>query len=229
MISGEIKNYVVRYPHVSVYPDYQPDGNSPVYFASYLAIKRRFLEITIDDKFWFQDMYNDCLVEPGLTDRGSHKRGDRETHDNPIGLAYASCVTGDFKACIEIYAYGKKHWWFYNNAKLTGLILRKTWHGRMPGFVQHLKLGLRKKLNWFDQLWWYLAVAFNRGESGLQLSFIMIDMYKIQPYKYSLLDKAVKRFESSVRRKYPRLMGDVFEIYFKKPAHPFAKYMQGRL
>lgn len=229
MISEDIKQYVVRYPHISVYPDYQPDGNSPVYFASYLAIKRRFLTITLDDKYWFKDIYHDCLVEPGLTDRGSHKRGDRETHDNPLALAYASCVTGEFQACIDIYEYGKNHFWIYNNAKLKGLILRKTIHGRMPGFIQHLKLGVRKKLNLFDQIWWFLAVAFNSGESGLQLSFIMIDMYRIQPYTYWLCDKAVEMFENSVRKRYPNLMGDVYEIYFKKPAHPFARYMQGRL
>jgi hypothetical protein len=225
LISDEIKPYIVRYPYVSNKIGEQPDGNPILYQAVYLAIKRRFETDFDHDKFWVRDTYQDAMLEPGLISRGSHKKKDRQAHDDYIGLVYSSHITGEFTAALDICEYGKKHNWFFYTADATW---NKAFFGRMPGFIAHVKLGCRIKLNIFDQIYWFLRVSFSGSESGKQLSFVMVDLYQTQPYRYKILDWAVARFEKAIKEGYPDLMGSVFGIYYSKD-HLFAKRMRGRL
>lgn len=235
-LDAEIAPYIVRWPYVSNQIGEQPDGNPILYQALYLAVKRRFTPVTVEDKAWVSTTYELSNNEPGLLNRGQHKRPDWQAHDDYIGMVYSSHITGEFKAAIDIYVYGKNNFWFFDNVGLPWYKKPKAFFGRHPGFVPLIKLALRKKLNWFDQLSFSIAVRKNRDESGIQMAFLMADLYKTQPYRYPLIDAACEAFEESVIERYPHEMGGVFQVYFdrekdfkKPPKHIFARWMQGRM
>jgi len=231
----EILGYQIRYPYISNQALEEPDGNAILYLGVFLAIKRRYEDMGPGDAALVQETYNFSVKEPGLLTRGRHKFEDRQAHDDYYGMIFAAHITGQFKIVSEIYGYGKKHFWFYDNVGTTGFDKIRTFFGRFPGFVANLKLAHRVKLSLWDQLLWAISVVGFSSESGIQMNFLMCEVYRTQPYNYWLLDKAVKQFEAKIAKQYPNLMGSVFQAYYdrhrdynKPPKHIFARWMQGR-
>lgn len=217
--------YVVLYPYFSNQAGIEPDGNAILYQAVYLAIKRRYQNLDEKDTMWVRDTYMMSQVMPGLITRGFHKKNEFQSYDDYLGLVYSSHISQEMSAAIDVYNYGKNNFWVFDN--LGGNTIR-AWFYRIPGFVSTIKLANRKKLSLFDQIMFFVSVAFNNNESGFQKSFIKIDMYKTQPYKYMLLEWGCKLFEKRIAERYDQKMGGVFRIYYGKD-HLFTKWMQGRM
>lgn len=226
MLSEDIKPYIVRYPYISNQVGEQPDGNPVLYLGLYVVSKSK--NGISNNADLVTATYRDAMVEPGLISRGSHKPHDFEAFDDYVGLVAASAGSYEFQAAIDVYEYGKKNFWFYDNVGLPWNLKKKAWHARMPGVIQHYKLAARQKLNFFDRIWWAIGVAFNGGESGIQMAWLMANVYRNQPRKYIFCDWAVSRLYKKIGD-YPNEMGGVFAKYFKGEDHILAKLMKGKI
>ncbi|MBP9709103.1 MAG: hypothetical protein KBD78_15820 [Oligoflexales bacterium] len=243
--NNDLAMHIVLYPYISNRPITKmdqapmPDGNPVLYLGLVLCGKLQHFELKDDDKFLVEETYKDCKKEPGLITRGRHKFEDHESHDDRIGMSYAAAVTGHH-AALDIYSYGVNHNWIFNNAgcgwfknekgERQFLAKLKCWDARLPGVVQHYKISADKKLNLFDKIWWAIRIGlfFPESESGIQMDWLMIDLYRRKAEPNFIMDSAATLWEHNLydTPKYPHLMGSVFEKYFNKD-HLLAKWMRG--
>jgi hypothetical protein len=236
---NDVLPYVERFPYISNKPKEQPDGNPILYLGLTLCAKRQFFELTKRDFDLVTETYKRSAKAPGLITRGEHKWPDHQAHDDLIGLTHASYFT-DFRPAHEIYNYGEENYWFYNPAgvkwfkdehgKFKWFAKFKCFHAIRPGVVQHYKLAAGQALDIIDQIWWAIGIMTGKknNEGGLQLEWLMVDLYLNQSHRYAICDKAAMLWQNALymNQKYPQLMGSVFEKYFG-PDHYLAKWMQG--
>lgn len=248
--NNDLEMHIVLYPYISNRPRTKeepfplPDGNPVLYLGLVLCCKIQHFDLDDDDLFLVDKTYNDCKKEDGLITRGRHKFNDHESHDDRVGMAYAAAVTNHYCAW-NIYRYGKSHNWIFNNAGVSWfrnekgdkqfLSKLKCWDYRLPGVVAHYKIAAscidpKIKLNLFDKLWWFVRIGllFPNSESGIQMDWMMIDLYRRKYEPVWIMDVACTLWEQSLYEspKYPHLMGSVFEKYFNK-YHILAKWMRG--
>lgn len=221
----DLAPYVVKYPYISNQTGQDPDGNPVLYFALAMGIKHQFYPLSLNDREQLQATYADIKVQPGLISRSRFKRADHEAHDDYIGLAHASYFL-DQSIAKEIVAYGRAHNWCFEN--LNGATPR-SWHWRLPGVIQHYKLAAGERLGILDAALWSITMFFPAdNESGLQLEWLMLDLYLSQNYRCWIMDAAAKHWfkKLSENTKYPDRMGSVLAKYFGA-GHVFAKWMTG--
>lgn len=224
----EMRAYVVEYPYVSNQPKQEPDGNPILYLGLFLATKRQFFPLDQNDKMIVHSCYALSMKEPGLISRSRFKFDDPEAHDDYIGLVHAGYFCG-LDIPMDVYLYGRAHDWAYNNTKLRWFRAMRFWQWNFFGQIQHYKIASNVSLNLGDKILWWLAMAFvSRSESGIQIQWLMGDLYLNQPKKYWLCDKALNLWESKLSRdhRYPDKMGSVFAKCFGD-THILAKWMRG--
>lgn len=249
---NDLAMHMVLYPYISNRPITKedpkpmPDGNPVLYLGLVLCAKIQHFNLNEDDLYLVDQTYKDCIKEPGLITRGRHKFNDHESHDDRVGMSYAAAVTGHH-AALDIYRYGVAHNFVYNNAGCSWfknekgerqfLAKLKCWDGRIPGVVAHYKIAAsvidaKIKLNLLDKIFWFIRIGlfFPESESGIQLDWLMIDLYRRKAEPSWIMDAAATLWEHNMydTPKYPHLMGSVFEKYFCKD-HILAKWMRGLL
>ena len=226
----DFTGYLFYYPLFSNQKFEKPDGNPILYAGLAQAVRNSFFFIDHEKSVkWVNDLYENCKVEPGLINRGSHKKLDDQDHDDYIGLVYMSYFYNQ-EIAKEIYNYGKKHYGMYNNTGDKRLIagILESLNTRFPGWWAHIKLAAGVKLNFIDKFWWFIGCLGSFEPSGAQMQWLKTDLYLRQEQKYWLMDKGVKIFQNGIRKKYEHLMGSVFLKYFG-PNHAFTKWMMGRI
>lgn len=242
---NDLATHIVLYPYISNRPMTKedpkpmPDGNPVLYLGLVLCAKIQHFKLDYDDRFLVDETYNDCKKESGLITRGRHKFEDHESHDDRIGMSYAAAVTGHY-AAHSIHDYGVEHNWVFNNAgcqwfrnekgEKQFLAKFKCWDAKLPGVVTHYKIAAHEKLNLWDKIFWFIRIGlfFPQSESGVQMDWLMIDLYRRKAEPNFIMDSAATLWEHNLydTPKYPHLMGSVFEKYFNKN-HLLAKWMRG--
>lgn len=210
------------------------DGNGILYSGMYFQILKRLNAIDLRrDSLHLAKIYTICELEPGLITRGKDNLSPQK-QDDYIGILLGAQQL-DFYIANDIYMYGIANGWTYNNMGLKGIKNKlNLWFGRFPGFIPHVKICAGRKLNFFDQLSWAVAIAYNaisgdRDASGIQLKWCMVQAYKNtqENEPYALLNWAAKIWDKHLKIKYQSgYMGEVFEKYFYKD-HPFVAAMWG--
>lgn len=233
----ELAPYIVAYPYVSNQIGQQPDGNPILYDAFMMAAKKQFFPLSEEDKQRLNDLYADVFIEPGMFERSRFKTDDTEEHDDRIGMVWLGYYLNK-KISTDIHDYGKKHFWIWDENKIGFPKNLRHWDYRFGAAVPHYKMAVadqEKKevtLNWFDKFFWYLAIGVFgfKDESGIQKEWLMVDLYRNQHQKNSLMDKASQKWERKLAEnpKYPNRMGSVFAKYFGEH-HLLARWMAGRI
>lgn len=223
-MDSRIIPYLVKYPYISNKIGEQPDGNPHVYLGVWISIKNIYDSITNYERLLVSDTFLESINSSGMLTRGSHKINDFCSHDEYLGIVTASVLTQNYLIITNIYNRAQSNDWILDNTGKAPWI--KRWGIRVSGTVQHIKLAHRTKLNIFDQLIWAINVAFNRDESGIQKSWLMIQVYKSQTYRYSICNWAMRHFDAKLWL-YDGLMGGVFKKYFGE-SHLFTKLMWGK-
>jgi hypothetical protein len=185
--------------------------------------------LTIEDVITSDNYIARCQEKMGIFNRAPNKF-DHQSHDDYIGIACTSNILGLWFANY-IVAYGKKHFYYYDNTEETTKLEIKNWHGRFPWAIGTYKVCAGYKANWFEQLnmCLYLYVSIKNKDltdtSGRILRFIQKERWK---GRYKLVDKFIKMWEDDIKTRYPKAMGDVLGIYHGKD-HPFAIIMEGKV
>jgi hypothetical protein len=223
----ELAPYIVEKPYISNQPGDKPDGNPILYMALALCIKRRYFDLSESDRLLVVDTYYDAEEAPGLLNRSRFKVGDHEGHDDYIGICHASYFT-DNAIARYICASGSSHSWFFNNAGLKFPESLRAWHYIRPGTVAHYKMAASLPLNIVDKILWAIRIYFfSKSESGLQLQWLMVDLFCAQKEKPWIMFKAASRWFKKINDR-PEKMGGVFSTYFG-PSHLFSRWMRGRV
>lgn len=232
----ELLPYLKRYPLISNQPGEEPDGNPVLYSGFYTAIRSLYFPQDDYIQDLIRDTYNNCVLELGLISRGSHKRRDEQEHDDYIGLTTAAFLSGNPDIAYDVYDYGYRNWWVYDSQNTAQSWLEKLrfWHARFPGIVAHYKICAGVKLGAFDKLLFIISfLRVSKDESGVQLGWLRAIAYINSNDKGWFRDIVVRSWTLGVLDRYPRGMGEVFQIYFDReggaPKHIFARWMQGRI
>ena len=180
----------------------------------------------------------------GWFDRHSKKMGDRQAHDDNIGIIVSSRFLG-LNFHKEIYAYGNK-WtkgklygipfalkWYYTNQDDLPALRLNAWHGRFPWLTPLYKLAEDNKIGFFGALGYsaylYMDILFNKDKgatSGRILKWLMNSQMR---GKSKIVDYAIGKWEDNIKKMYPDgHMGEVLGIYHGR-SHPFSKIMWGRM
>lgn len=208
------------------------DGNAVLYTSVYFLILKELSDLQLVDATQLKEVYAHCSVERGLIDRGKDNLS-LETQDDYYGLLGAAQVVVPTIA-FDIYYYGKRNWWVFDNMHLTGL---SNWFkcclGRFPGFVGHAKFCAYEPLNIWDKFYWSLGMVLGglgskKNTSGRQLEWCMLKAYNNQLQRHFMCSLAATFWMWRLRANYPNLMGDVFESFYYKD-HPFSKWMMGHV
>jgi hypothetical protein len=212
---SEVERYMPHYPLISNQIGQEPDGNPVLYLGVMALIYRQYYPA---DQWLFnvvEDTYRVCKRADGLISRGPHKPDEPQAHDDYIGLVAASYASKNFIPAMEIYRRGDRFDWVYEDSI-------RTFYGRMPGFIAHVKLAAGVNLNLFDQVYFSLALLSFRDESGIQLDWVKVQLYELQPQRYWLIDKAVRYWKRKIKERGG--MREVFKVYYGEQ-HMFTKWV----
>jgi hypothetical protein len=193
-----------------------------------------FIEATRNKYEWF--------------DRHPAKMGDRQAHDDNIGIITSSKIL-TLPFATDIYEHGDK-WtkgtfevkgiklpillkWYYTNLDDLPAIRFNAWHGRFPWLIALYKVGAGYEPGLLGSLAYavYLLedVYFNKDKtdtSGKILKWLMNDSLRGES---KIIDWAIDKWEAYIKEMYPNgYMGEVLGIYHGED-HPFAKAMYGRI
>lgn len=180
----------------------------------------------------------------GWFDRHPKKMGDRQSHDDIIGIFVSSRIL-ELKFALEIYNKGVNktkgklfgipfslRWYYTNQDDMPNLRLN-AWHGRFPWLIAFYDASIKHEVNAFQALGYsvYLLadVLFNKNKqatSGRILKWLMNDTMKNKNF---ILDWAINKWEKNIEKMYPDgKMGEVLGIYHGKQ-HPFSRIMWSKM
>ena len=209
-------------------PYHPPDNNGVLYTCTSFVILALLNDVKPSDSIRYNALLDAIEVEPGLIMRGP-KKLQHQSHDDYIGVVAAGFL--DPMRAMNVWQYGMSNSWIYRLPWIDFHI--KQWFARMPGVVQTFKMSARQPLSLFDQLYFALdlySTSWKKADatSGRILDWLKIFTYEQQDRRYRIIDKAIALWKKDIRRKYPnRLMGEIFEIYFRDKNHPFSVYTKG--
>jgi hypothetical protein len=208
-------------------PDGIPDGNTLLYLGTRIVILKELGLLTDEDVTGFKLAVYRSWHKIGVLNRG-WGREDAQAHDDYIGVMAAAkiCAPEIAKSIVE---YGKRNYWYYNNKGVSRFF--SALFIRMPGIVQHFKSAAGEPLNSFDEFMIDIDLMFTTFRPANEVSGRILDWLKIKTMdlnQHPELIGVVEAWKADIKRKYPKLMGDVFAKYFGEK-HPFAIYMDGRL
>lgn len=227
-------------------PGMEPDLNGISYTATYfisLKLLNGLEGLTEQDKEHFKAMYESVKVRPGLINR---RPGDRvrQSHDDITQLSCAAFFVMPYIA-TDIYNYGVEHFWVYNNTDdWSPMTIFKTWHFKLPGVVQTVKMCAKIPWTAWDRLyfaWDIFTTTFRKADdaSGRIRDWSKIKVYESSPmHKCKIVDMAIALWKIDIAKKYaPDMMGGVFHVYFDRAkleeetdfVHPFAVHWDGSI
>lgn len=177
------------------------------------------------DYLWLLDQYLRCEKLPGLPRRYPDDPGDGD-HDDITGMATASWKFSGGIVADRLYQYGKANWWCWNVERPGKWEVKYCW-GRFPGFIAFLKAAAGHKLNFFDQVSFFIGTVAStllskdpgdtNGKCLQYLKNLSVSG------KYWLTDIAIRYWKREMAKQYPTGMKGCYAIYFG-PTHPFALY-----
>lgn len=89
----------------------------------------------------------------GLYWRSPDKIGDRQAHDDYIGIASASVFVDQGMEARLITSHGKQNYWFYDSISATsGSRDPDTWHDRFPGLTAFYRLCAGEPVSIWEKL-----------------------------------------------------------------------------
>lgn len=174
-------------------------------------------------------MLSSTEVAPGLLDRYG-KPGDKQQHDDYIGMLAASAVCDDGVFARRVVNHGKRHWWSWNNQ--DGKWALWSFFVRQPGFWATAKAAAGKWLNPFDSTMavgdLLYCVLFGKGSSGLLMNYLQYHTYvrNCCPFVHPGLRLGCFIFRKLYLRKFPKGIKESYSDYFG-PDYPFAKLPDG--
>lgn len=210
-------------------PNGSTSGNHHILNATYYTIIDRHNKLNSADQQIASEFIIRCEEKPGIYNRAPDKF-DHQAHDDYIGIACTSKKLF-LPFAMEIYKYGKKHFWYYDNTEETTHFEFKNWHGRFPWAICTYKTCANGNAPLFYKLAFGLymyAGTFNNDKSdtsGRILRWLQKESLKGQS---KLLDFFINLWEADIKKKYTDGMGDVFGIYYGLD-HPFSKIMKGEV
>ena len=203
-------------------------GNHALINAThYTIVKKLGGKLTDDDIVEANNYIRDCKEREGIFNRAPDKF-DMQAHDDYVGIC---CTSKQLQLpyAEEIYNYGTKHWWYFDNTEETPKFEFRNWFGRFVWTVFTFKACARARANLFLQLAFGLFLytqSFNKDltdTSGRILAWVQKEAVK---GKYKLVDWFIEKWEADVKAKYPNGVGDIMSIYHA-PDHPFALILKG--
>jgi hypothetical protein len=242
LFAEEARQHFAHGPLFSNQPGIEPDGNGVLYTAFYFETLVEYGQLTPGVAAHFRAMVQECRIAPGLIDRGKHKRADLQKHDDYIGYCRMAQLIDPTHA-REVFLWGKQHGWVFKNLerKLNWKEWWNTLFWRIPGVVQHIKICAGEELSWLDRIlfflgFWSTTLRAANSTSGRQMDWLRWQAYRDYGHEYWLCNLGVKLFEKDLRKRYPFLMGSVFQIFFQRdptlmqqPQHVLARWWQGKI
>lgn len=172
-------------------------------------------ELTSEDRSKYTQMMTSCYVDGyvGLMHRSPGGFGGLQAHDDYIGAVLNSPLIAH-----DVYEYGSRNFWIYNNESPSSKSLR-SWFGRFPDFVAHIYRASGKKSPIFNELFDLVSIIFGNVNTS---STAVLKWCKFQTAN-SLLSKLAKKiFEKKINNKYGS-MANMFAAEFGSD-HPFVQY-----
>ena len=219
------------------------DGNAISYTCEMHLISRRFFPVANSQRAWVYSIYKSSQALPGVITRGPHKQFDVQKHDDYVWLTAASFFF-DRSIAYDVLNWGMENWWTYNNTKSKAWKVRfNSWFWRLPGVIQHFQLCADQPLSWFGRFWYavdffWTATRKRDDTSGRRMDWAKREVYlsKENRHRYWIVDRAIQFWEWRVKKHYPRMYGDINQVYFgrdpnlmKKRQHPFVIWMLDKL
>jgi hypothetical protein len=189
-------------------------------------------ELTDEDRRRAFHVFNLCNAGiPGLFNRSPYWL-DHEAFDDYIGLCAASYFVG-LSFARDAYNYaqnfpgqwkGIKFRYHFNNREPMKWYW-KSWLGRSPSFVAHVKYCAEERPTLFQRTAWRIAILHSMsrpvtdGDSYI-MSWLLLQVAGDKGW----LNRLVKRtWYKNLYKKFPDGMRDVAKVHFE-PGHPFTKY-----
>jgi len=232
--------FTKRYHYMTNRAGEMPDGNALAYTGIYYLMKQRFQSLDDVDVLQFTTMVRYSQTDIGQLNRGIYKQNDQQRHDDYIPIMGAARFLSPSIA-MEIWKHGGFQLYYNNTGSKRIKDLWDSWFNRLNGVKAHFKMCVGYDLDFIDKIRWALDIwstsrkTWNRT-SGRILDFTKVEIYRHHGKKYWLCEWAVRKFERSVREKYPHMMGSVFHVFFDRGTietteyiHPFARWMRDKL
>lgn len=211
-------------------PTHWSSGNSPLSTGQFYLMLLARREADIGDIERFTNATNGLVVDGnrGLYAR-NRGRADLNSHDNYIGIAAASALL-DTKHRFDIYSWGKRHLWSFNNQVIPFSWINyqtwarnrwSAWHGRFPSVVAFYRLCAGDELGWASELalgrWIELDSLTGSFDSHL-LTWVMVQVCRAK----GVCVEACDIWEKHIHDKHG-CIGTVFgEVYGF--THPFFEF-----
>ena len=202
-------------------------GNGVLYTAEKYAFYSEFHWITEEDRDEFARIVRSLQAAPGLINRnppdGFHN--DQDGADDYVGLAAAAHMIGRQAIANEIWDYGNRHLWNYNNVDPNGSINEHSFINR-PWWVAHFSHCAGQAADAISETAWgaKMAAGGGRGNPGeIALEWFMMHCL---PERAGATAKAgaalwIRHF----RKNWPGGMKQVMAAYFATtPSHPLILY-----
>jgi hypothetical protein len=207
-------------------------GNSLLFTGLFYTILHKLREATPEDVERFSEAVGLCWegskeqAIPGLLERNDG-REDREAHDDYVGVVAASFHLGTRHAG-DIYAYGKAHFWSFDNVH-PGVFSFQNWarnfHGRFPGLVGFYHAGVRQHPGFINNIQLASKILANAYSDktdidGKLMTWLMISVLEQTDY-CALVGDAMDVWNKQFRKNYGTL-GKMLAPYFGA-SHPFSR------
>jgi hypothetical protein len=171
------------------FPGKWASGNGLMQTGYYICLLYALNALDKSDIDRFKNTVIGCQDEPGLYDRNPG-RPDLNAHDDYIGIAGGSVVSG-LNFHKEIFNYGRKHFWFFDNTQSNSISDRiKSFRARNIPFFTYIHL-VNNKMKFLKCI---VKNYINNSESyHIILGFIMLislaSIYDdIEEYAINIID-----------------------------------------
>lgn len=193
------------------------DGNALLYTGAKFSLMKDLGIHSHQEYATYVHMLQDVERAPGLIDRYA-KPGDKQQHDDYIGLLAASAIEDGGEFARRVYDHGRANWYSWNNQ--DGKWALWSFFVRQPGFWATVKAAAGKWLNPFDSLMasvdLLFSALFHDGHSGLLMNYLQYKTYvrKCCPFLHPGLRLSCWIFKKLYLRKYPKGIKESYSSYF---------------
>lgn len=204
------------------------DGNALLYTAAKISLMQDLGIIGHQEFDTYMHMLANVEQAPGLIDRYG-KPGDKQQHDDYVGLLAASAIRDSGEFAERVYEHGKSHWYSWNNQE--GRWTLWSFFVRQPGFWATVKAASGKWLNPFDEVMAIgdlLTSVHTSGASGKLMNYLQYKTYvrKCSWKTNPLLRSGCALFKFLYMRRFPKGVKESYSEYFG-PDYPFSKLPDG--
>lgn len=207
-------------------PAIDSTNNGLLYTAEAIVALMDNGELTPELKQHFMTVYGSCEVILGLMKRLPDGTGGQEGPDDYYGCgAAAAFCDPSFAQDILNYSWLRN----YNNEN-PGKFTLKSWMGRFPHLMTHLKLAAGQSIwNPFERAWWAAslmisALVSNSNAGAWCLSWLQVRVWEAKGN--GLMEKLAVKFWRWRFNKNFGNPGNMLGQYFQNPNHPLALALQ---